>query len=183
MKWRTGYPLYSALQNNESFIYTPGAQLLTYFLAWLVGQATSIPAYRLIQVGFTLLAAVVATRCCRLLLRLSVPAGRDGSGPFWGAIWLPFLFLMASKSLTDPFVHNLHNDALAQLVSVGAYWLLLEYVSTRRWIVLAGMMLVPAAGFFVKQSLAIWIALYAGYLVCCDRPRGWARAGAFCIRE
>jgi hypothetical protein len=59
VKWRTGYPLYSAPQNNESFIYTPGAQLLTYFLAWLVGQATSIPAYRLIQVGFTLLAAVV----------------------------------------------------------------------------------------------------------------------------
>ena len=35
LKFRLGYPLYSAQVNNESFTYAPGSRLLTYLLAWL----------------------------------------------------------------------------------------------------------------------------------------------------
>ena len=47
LKFRLGYPLYMAQVNNESFIYTPGAPLLTYFISVALGQETSIPAYRI----------------------------------------------------------------------------------------------------------------------------------------
>ena len=33
VKFRIGYPLYTAQQNNDSFHYPPGAELLTYALA------------------------------------------------------------------------------------------------------------------------------------------------------
>ena len=58
VKFRTGHPIYTAQQNNESLTYTPGASLCTYALAWAVGAPDSIPVYRLIQVVYGLGAAV-----------------------------------------------------------------------------------------------------------------------------
>ena len=60
-----------------------------------------------------------------------------------------------------------------------AYWLLLDYALTRRWRTLAAMALVPALGFFVKQSLAIWVPLYCVYLLFFDAPRCWLRTAGF----
>ncbi len=73
MKFATGYPLYSAPANHDSYTYVPGAQLLTYFIAWPLGKVGSIPFYRLIQLGYTAAAAFVATLSCRLILRLARP--------------------------------------------------------------------------------------------------------------
>lgn len=181
LKFRLGYPMYTAQVNNESSVYTPGAKMLTYLFAWLSGKPTSIPLYRMIQVGYTLLAAIAAVFCCRRLVEMSLPARRFRHRGLWGAVWLPIFFLMATNSLMNPFVHNLHNDALAQLLSVAAYWLLMVYVSTRHKHVLGLMAIVPAAGFFVKQGLAIWALLYTIYLAFFDRPRSTMRFVGFAL--
>ena len=193
LKLRTGHPLYTAQQNNDSFVYTPGTQALTWALASLAGHGDSVAAYRVVQVGFTAAAAGVAMLCCRLLL--AAARGREGDErgiaadvTLWSAVWMPALFLVASNSLTNPFVQNLHNDALAQLISVVCYWLLLRYalaprtpdgrVEGARWVLVA-MAVLPGLSFLVKQSLIIWGPLYVGYLVVFDRPRSWARIVGF----
>lgn len=163
VKLRTGYPLYTAQQNNESFVYMPGAQALTYLLAWAVGAATSIPTYRAIQIGYTLVTAFVAMLCGRRVIEMSKRTRRVSRGA-WGAVWLPMFFLMASNSLTNPFAHNLHNAALGQLVSITAYWLLLRYMATDDRRALVPMTAVPAVGYLIRQDLAIWGLLYCAYL-------------------
>lgn len=169
LKFRLGYPLYTAQVNNESFVYMPGPQLLTYFLAWLAGNATSIAMYRMIQVAFTLLAALIAALCVRTLLGANAKS-RNGISSSWTALWFPFLVLVATNPLTNPFVHELHDDALAQLFSVIAYGLLLLYVTTHDKRVLAAMALAPAVGFFIKQSLAIWAVFYCIQFALFERP-------------
>jgi hypothetical protein len=183
LKLRVGYPLFTAQVNNESFTYPPGPQLLTYAIAALLRHATSIPTYRVIQLGYTGLASIVGLFCVFKLIGMARPPSQPLSAS-QGAFWLPFLFLVATNSLTNPFVHNLHDDALALLVSVFAFWLLLEYASSRRTIVLVGMAVVPAVGFLVKQSLLVWAVLYGGYLLLFVRPRSARRAmifGGICV--
>jgi hypothetical protein len=186
IKFRVGYPLYTSQVNNDSFHYTPGAQLTTYGLAWLVGIPDSIPVYRLIQLGYGLAAAVVAVCCYWRLRQLSGTNRLAQERGLWGAVALPLFFLIATNCLTNLFAHNLHDDALAQLVSVMAYWLLLDYALRRRRLTLVWMALIPAAGYFVKQSLGIWIPLYGIYLLFFDAPRSWFRiagltVGAFAV--
>jgi hypothetical protein len=179
IKYRTGYPLYSDPDNNDSFVYVPGSRLVTYLLAWLLAWPTSIPAYRIIQLAYTTLAAGLAALCCQRVLALS--GGRDaGAGRrAWAVASVPFLFLAATNWATNPYVHNLHDDALALLVSVAAYCLLLRYVATRSSRVLTLMAVIPALGFMVKQSLAVWAVLYCVHLALFDRPRSIRRAVVF----
>ena len=117
VKFRTGHPLYTAQQNNESMTYTPGAPLCTYALAWAFGAPDSIPAYRLIQLVYSLVAAVVAVLCYVRLMQLSGTTRFAEDRGLWGAIALPLFFLIATNSITNLFVHNLHNDALAQFIA------------------------------------------------------------------
>ncbi len=184
IKLRVGYPLYTAQVNNDSSVYMPGAQLLTYGIAALFGHPTSVPVLRAIQLGYTVLAAVIGALAVRRVLQSSAPNLGLRNPRLWAAIWVPALFLVATNSITNPFIVNLHNDALAQLITVTAFWLLLEYAATRDRRVLTAMALLPAAGIFVKQSLAVWAVLYCVYLLIFDRPRSFARvlasgAGAF----
>lgn len=179
IKLRVGYPLYTAPANNESQLYTPGSQVLTWLLAALVGKGSSIVAYRAVQVGYTAAAAVVAVLCCRRLISLAAPGRPLGGATLWSALWLPAFFLLASNAITNPFVQNLHNDALAQLITVTGYWLLLEYTATHDRRVLALMALIPAAGFLVKQNLVVWAALYCLQLLVFDKPRSLRRAATF----
>jgi hypothetical protein len=163
LKFSVGYPLFTPQVNNDSFEYVPGAQLLTYFIAWTVGKAGSIPAYRVIQVCYTAGAAYLALLCWRKLSRL---AGLSEHLNFW--LWDAFayaaLFLIATNSITNPFSHNLHGDALAQLATLAAYYLLLVYIETRSAWALAAMALVAPVGFMVKQSLTAWAGWYGGFL-------------------
>jgi len=179
VKFQIGYPLYTAPVNNDSFHYTPGAQLLTYALAWVCGAPNSIPLYRGIQVGYCLTAALVALCCYQRLVLLAGTARKGIDRGLWGAVGLPFFFLVATNSVTNGFAHNLHNDALAQLIAVLAYWLLLDYAWRRSRVTQALMALVPALGFLVKQNLAIWIPLYGTYLLFFDAPRSVPRAIGF----
>ncbi len=179
LKYRVGHPLFTAESNNESFTYLPGTQLLTYHLAQLFGHAQSIPAYRMVQVGYTCLAALIGLVCCRRIIDLASPMRKTTAGRLWAVATLPMLVLFATNTLTNPFVHNLHNDALTQLISVLAFLLLLEYATTRSPIILAAMAVIPAAAFMVKQSLLIWAPLYFGYLLFFDRPRSWTRLLTF----
>jgi hypothetical protein len=179
LKFRVGYPIYSAQENNDSFVYTPAAQILTYIIAWAIGGATSIPFWRLIQLSYVLLAAIIATLCCRLLLRAAGLERRTGDSSLWYWLWLPCLLLVGSNSITNPYVYTLHNDALGLLISAAAYWLLLKYISTgdRQWLAL--MAVIPAAGFLVKQSLALWAPLYCAYLLFFDRKFSLVRVSMF----
>ncbi len=176
LKFRQGYPIFTPQINNESFTYLPGTQLFTYFLAWSVGHPTSIPVYRAIQVLYTFLSVVGAFLSCRRLIGIGFDSEQKISdSPWWGVVGLSGLFLIATNSLTNPFTHLLHNDALAQLVNVTAYWLLLEYEATKNKRILWLMALIPVVGFWVKQSLIIWAVLYSGYLMFFDRPRSFKR--------
>ncbi len=179
VKFRVGHPLYTEQQNNESMTYTPGAPLLTYALARACGAPDSIPVYRLIQVLYSLGAAIAGVGCYSRVMQLGGTARFAEDRVLWGAIALPLLFLAATNSITNPFVHNLHNDALAQFVAAAAYWLLLDYAVSRRRLTLALMALMPALGFLVKQSLAIWAPLYCVYLLLFDSPRSRFRLQAF----
>jgi len=171
LKASVGYPLYSKDINNDSFTYVPGAQLLTYLLAWLAGKSGSIAAYRAIQVIYTAAAAFLATLCCRRLLRLAWPASPALGSWLWNAFWYAALFLVATNSITNPFTHNLHGDALAQLATLAAYYLLLTYIDTRSRSVFAAMVLVAPVCLLIKQSLVIWGGWYGGFLAIWDRPK------------
>ena len=176
LKFRVGYPIFTAQVNNESFTYVPGSQIVTYFLAWAAGRPLSIPAFRVIQLGYTLLAAIVAFLCCRrLVLLTNSSAKRIAVSPFFSAASFCLLFLIAANSITNPFSHLLHNDALAQLVTITAFWVLLEYAITGDRRIFLLMIFIPAVGFWVKQSLVIWILLYGSYFLIFERPRPWSR--------
>jgi hypothetical protein len=179
LKLRIGYPIYSAQANNESFFYPPGAQALTYLLSALAGHPASVVAYRLIQIAFTVGAALLATACVRELLRMTSPPGTERHDAPWLALSVPVLFLAATNSLTNAYVQNLHNDSLAQLVCVIAFWLLLRYARTRSLLTLGVLALIPCFGFFVKQSLLIWAPLTGMFLLLFDRPRSFVRVIAY----
>ena len=180
IKFSRGYPIFTAQANNESFTYVPGTQLLTYFLAWAGGKATSIPVYRAIQVGYSFLAALVATLCCRRIVMMTWTGGVLRYRKVWGALWVTVLFLIATNTLTNRFTHNLHDDALSELVSITAYYLLLVYIAglhRRRTLVM--MALLPAMGFFVKQSLMVWAGFFFLHLAFFDQPRSLRRLAVF----
>jgi hypothetical protein len=171
LKFSVGYPLYTPQVNNDSYTYVPGPQLLTHLIAWTAGKAFSITAYRVIQLGYTAIAAFLALLCCRRILRLARPESRASNGWLWNSFWYAAFFLIATNPVTNHFAHSLHDDALAQLTALGAFYLLLVYIESRSARVLAGMALIVPAGLLIKQSLLIWGALYIGFLFIWDRPR------------
>lgn len=175
IKFRTGYPMYTDQANNESFDYLPGSQILTYLLASLVGLGTSIPAYRWIQVGYTIASAVIGTLACRRILKLANLDDRIPGGFLWGVTSCAALFLIAINSLSNGFVHLLHNDSLTQLIAVTCFYLLLRYIENRSAVVLTLLCLLPVFGFYVKQSVVIWAAFISGFLLVFDAPRSFKR--------
>jgi hypothetical protein len=181
VKFRAGYPIYTVPENNDSFHYTPGSQLLTYALARAFGAADSIPVYRVLQIGYSLTAAAIAVCCYSRLLELSGMNRSPRDRALWGAVALPFFFLISTNSISNPFAHNLHIDSLAQLITVAAYWLAVDYALTRRHLTLAMMALIPSLGFFVKQSLAIWLPLYVAYLLFFEWRRSAPRVVGFAV--
>lgn len=178
LKLRLGLPIYAAPQDSSSYFYTPGSQILTYLIAVVFGQPTSIPFYRIVQLGYASLASLVAVACCVRLRALSSPAAESRCPGLWIAFWLPSLFLIAVNPVTNKYNFALHNDALALLLATIAYWLLLKYESTRNNWLLAPMALMPAIGFLVKQNLAVLAPLYVLYLIL-HQPRAIRRAMVF----
>jgi hypothetical protein len=177
LKVRTGYPLYTADVNNDSFTYPFGTQILTLLLAALAGQPDSVAAYRVVQVLFTAGSAFVAILCCRRIISMAAPQIRIE--PLWLALWAPALFLIATNPVTNGYTHNLHNDALSQLVTLAAFYLLLRYAEAPSRGVLVLMAVLPAAGFLIKQSLVVWAGFFAAYLLVFDKPLSVRRVLVF----
>lgn len=180
LKLRLGAPLYGPAEDLSSFLYTPGAQLTTYAIAWTLGMADSVAALRLIQVAFVALAAVLGARAVwriSSLMGTDLPAGRFTVLAFTTLL----LFLAGTNPLTNPFTHLLHNDSLSVLISVAALACLVEYAAApSRWL-LVTMMFLPALGFLVKQSLAAWLPLLAVSVAFSHGPRSWLMAARFAL--
>lgn len=163
IKLRTGTPFYLPPDDSNSNVYTPVAPTVTYFLAWLLGNPTSIRLYRWILQFYLLLTAVLAALAAWNLLHLAV--SRQGRQP--SRLWLPFFgavsFLLAVNAQTNAFNIYLHNDPLTLLVSTLAFWLLTQHARTNgaKWVWM--MLFIPAVGFTVKQYLAIWGFVYVLY--------------------
>jgi hypothetical protein len=176
IKLQTGHPLYTDQANLESSIYTPGAPVLSWALGAALGISPSVPGLRAIQLGFAVIAALLGLLCVRSLL---LCAGVEVSGWVWSSLSAAILFLCATNGRTNPFSHLLHNDALTLVVTTGAYLLSLEYARTRRPWLIGLMAIVPALGFMVKQSNAVWAPLFGLQLLVFDRPWEWRRVAGF----
>ncbi len=165
IKVRAGLPIYTEPTDNNSSVYTPGAQLLTYFLARLAGVETSIPWLRTIQFCFAILSALVTTSACDYLSRRFLRPEEYTGRVLWLGLWFPLLFLVATERRFGYNIFALHPDSLTLFISAVAFWLLCRHLLTgERWIVVA-MALLPALGFWSKQSLLIWGLLFGLYLL------------------
>jgi hypothetical protein len=182
VKFRNGVPLYTPVEDNNSYPYTPGAPLLVGLIASAIGYGDSIPAFRVIQFTFVGLAALAAVGFMDALARVALSAEEYRLRPFWVAAWIPLMGLAVTEPRFNPYTHSLHNDGLALLVSMTAFWLAAAYVlAPRRWMLLC-MALVPAAGFFVKQNQLSWAAVLVVFLVVVRRPsREWISLVAGCL--
>jgi len=171
LKLTVGYPLYTVPSNADSFHYVPGSQVLTWLLASLAGKGGSIPAYRVVQMVYNAVTAFVATLCCRKIVHLTNPSSKAPANWLWMAFWYASLFLMATNPITNGFAHNLHGDALAQLVNIAAFYLLLRYIEEPGWGVVAAMIALGPIGFMVKQNFLIWPVIFAAFLLVWGRSR------------
>ncbi len=179
VKFRLGHPIYSAPADIESFTYTPGSQILTQAIARVVGAPDSIPAFRAIQLGYVALAALFAMLACRRVLAHATGGARLDQPLLWSAVWAVVLFLIGGNTVTSPFAHLLHNDALSLLLCALGYYLLVEFVATGNAWLLLPMALLPGFGFLAKQSLAVWAGIYSLFLLIFERRLGWTRLGLF----
>lgn len=180
IKLRTGTPIYTAPADSNGNIYTPAAPILTYAISLLIGQPTSIVVWRLIQLGYVVGAALLATVSSLSLYRLLYP---KRALPF-ARTWLVFsflaLFVVATAPRSNAFVHSLHADALALLVSVAAFWSMLFYLTSptpRRLLLMA---LWPALGYFVKPFLLSWAAVMVVFLIL-SQPLRWRHLLGFTL--
>lgn len=158
IRLRAGQPQFTPPEDANAYAYTPGAPLLTYAIAGALFRPISIPAYRIVQQFYLLLAVLFAALTARELLRLCRPESRHSN--FWLLLWFPFLYLIATNPDTNPFTHTLHNDALVLTVNGVAFWLLTKHLISGddRWLV--PMAVLPAVGYLVKQKEVIWAGLY-----------------------
>ena len=171
IKFRTGAPIYTPLEDNSSYPYTPGAPILTWLIAAAVGDGGSIPTLRAVQFMYVLIAAVVATSLCDLLARLFLTAQEYRYRALWLAAWLPLLVLAVTEPRFNLYIHSLHNDGLALLVSMVAFWLIARYaLAPRTWIIVV-MSVLPAIGFFIKQNQLLWAGVFALFLLAVRVPR------------
>ncbi len=172
LKFRMGAPIYTTPQDNNSYPYTPGAPILTYLISAALGNGASIPFYREVQFSYVVLACVIGTSVCYLLARQLLSPGAYNNRHLWAPVWFLFLFLLATDKRFNLYTHSLHNDGLALLVSISAYWLIVKHSLTRRrWLVIL-MAVIPALGFLVKQNQLMWAGIFLVYLLAVGKvPR------------
>lgn len=179
IKLRTGAPLYAPPADLSSSIYTPGVSIATWLVATIAGAGDSVAAYRIIQLVAATLAAVVASGTVKRIL----PDGGQGPSPAtWAAFRLLVLFLFATNAITNPFAHLIHNDSMALLVSAVGFDVVVRYARAPRTALLLPMVLVPALGYLIKQSLAAWAALFMVQLLATavvQRPVRWRMPAAY----
>jgi hypothetical protein len=180
IKLRIGAPLYTTPGDSNSLIYTPLTPLLTYAISWLINLPTSITAWRLIQLGFVVCAALLATSCSQTLRSLAAPDHRVEFPKTSIALAFLVLFLAATAPQTNSFVACLHVDALALLISVLSFWSMLRYLRAPSWQGVTLMALLPAIGYLTKQFLISWAVVMFVFLLL-HNYRDIKRLGLFCV--
>jgi len=189
---RLGESPYHPPGDNNSYPYSAGTQVLTHAIARLLGRGDSIATMRWIQLAYVLAACVVGVGICHEIARRAL--GRYRHRALWWVVWGATLVLVALDPRFNAYNHSLHNDGLGLLVSALAFWTIARYERTpRRW--LMGLsLLIPVAGFLVKQSLIIWLGLAAACYLLTGRFRlrhaalfvaagGLAAAGAVAVQH
>jgi len=180
IKLRIGVPIYTSPADSNATIYTPAAPMLTYGIAWIVGEPTSIPVWRMIQLVFALCAALVATICCRTLIRLAYPNQQIMFPRTFGIFAFLTMVLAATAPRTSPYVHALHADALALFVSMLSFWTMLFYLRSPHWGRIILMAVCPAVGYVTKQFLISWAAVMFVFLLL-HNPREIKRLALFVV--
>ena len=178
IKFNTGLPLYTSPADGNSMIYNPLSFLVTYAVAWTLGETRSVAVLRCIQLGYVTLAASLATQCTRMLYRFASPGIKIRFSTTWMVFTFLSMFLVATAPFVNKFVLALHVDALSLLISIFSFWAMLRYgkiSSARNLVVLA---LCPAIGFLTKQFLISWVAVIVVFLIFLD-PKNLKRAGLF----
>jgi hypothetical protein len=167
IRHRAGQPQYTPAEDANSTAYAPGAPMVTYWIASLLGRSTSIATYRAIQQLFILLAVFLTAAAARLLLRHLQPENPNTN--LWLLFWVPFLYLMATNPYTNVYAHVLYSDGLGLAANSIAMWLLFKHLTSQddRWLI--PMAVIPALGFLVKQKEAIWLGLYVLYFLLAGR--------------
>lgn len=180
IKLRIGAPLYTTPSDNNSLIYTPLSPVLTYLISRVFNLSTSIVGWRFIQIGFVVCAALIATRCSWSLRRLADPDYRVGFPKTWMAFTFCALFLTATAPEVNRFVHTLHVDALALLISVISFWTMLRYLRKPSTAGIVLMAVCPALGYLTKQFLISWAVVMFVFLVF-HNYRDIKRIILFCV--
>jgi len=157
-------PIYALPQDNQSTVYTPGSQILTYLIGRGLGSADSITLLRKVQFAYVLLSAVIATAACDALARGLLKGEEYTRRPVWLGIWFGVLMLVATEPRFNAYTQSLNSDGLALLISMIAFWLMVRHAWTPRAWTLPAMALLPAAGFLCKQNLLMWGPIFALYL-------------------
>ncbi len=165
IKLYNGIPFYTPPGESNSLVYTPGAPLVTFAIARALNLPMDIAVWRMIQLGFTVCAAWIATVCFRRLYGLVY---MDAPLPF-RKTFLVFTFLgltlAATAPRTNPFAYCLHCDALALLVSVMTFWTMLFFLKRpnvpRTFLLSVGVV----AGYLTKQVLVSWFAVILVFLI------------------
>lgn len=180
IKLNIGTPLYTAPSDSNSLIYNPAAFLLTYAIAWILGQTKSVVAFRVIQLGYVVVAAVIATVCSRKLYHLAFPERTIRFNKTWTTFTFLALFLAATAPNSNKFVYSLHVDALSLLVSIICFWTMLRYAENESLKNLFIMAVCPTLGFLTKQFLISWIAVMFVFLLF-QHPKNFKRLGLFVL--
>jgi hypothetical protein len=164
LKFRLGVPIYTPPGDNNSYPYTPGAPILTYLISAALGHPDSIPFFRHVQFAYVLVACLIGASVCHLLAR-ALLSEREYKNRLWTPVWFLFIFLLATDRRFNLYTHSLHNDGLALLVSVTAYWLIVKHSLTRSPWLIVSMAVLPALGFLAKQNQLMWAGVFLVYLL------------------
>jgi len=161
IKLSSGEPVFGAIPDGNSFVYSPGLTYLSYALLKPFGLQLDIRFGRLISV----LAAALASGVMAWLLTQAVPHSRRAPGYIGGSAIVGFLVLAQSYTFDIPHPDNLHI-----LHSVTTFALCLHAVATKRFSVAlfavgfaglgiltkqSGLLLLPAAGLTLIGS-RVW---------------------------
>lgn len=180
IKLRNDIPLYTPPEDNNSLVYTPLSPLLTYAIASALGQVTSIPVLRAIQIGFCGVAALIAVPCCWRVYYMRWPDRRPLFPRTYSLFAFFLLFLAATAPRVNAYSYSLHADALALAATAFTFWNLLCYLDRpQRWrfFLLAAC---PALGFLAKQFLMIWVPITCLVLLI-EQPRNIRRVLTFAL--
>lgn len=159
IKLNTDQPLYTPPEDSNSIVYNPGAYLVTHLLASLTGLTHSVPGLRVIQLLYALLAALIATRCARVLRAYAFPEAPTYHPAIWVVFTAVTMMLLATAPHVNRYTFSLHVDALALLASMACFWSLVSYYRHESRASILAMVVTPTLAFLAKQSLVTWLPL------------------------